>query len=403
MAISGVWERFMLNTLCLQAVADIIARGGYASIDAVVRSVCAWQGVQYLEQLGVSVQSTPALALLLHIEQTVAACAAAFVATHGIACLVDFEREVVSALHVQCVPPLVNERASAVAPSSFASFMVGPLVQHPSVRAHWPLAHACDRDAAIGYAEVAQMALELLVAGPMASTARPPPQHTDPAALRPAALGAHIEQRTGRSLAQLGVMLVPHALPRVSHALRHSAHALRSLEVAATNLALERLHSRPEHAALAQQRSRQQPSRRKIVPGSVPKLHPPKHPRVARVLEACRATLSPNGSPTFAKTRAAVDRLASKVAAGSAAGDGSNGKGRAERVIDREVALLLATLLGCHYVALRAPDGRLVELDSMLRPHNLLYGPLFTAQAMLHHLMRRGYAHAFTISVRKTL
>ena len=61
---------------------------------------------------------------------------------------------------------------------------------------------------------------------------------------------------------------------------------------------------------------------------------------------------------------------------------------------------LIVNIRQFHYTAvLRSPEGPLVELDSMIRPRNLMYGPLFSPRAMLQHLTRRGYAHAFTVSL----
>lgn len=322
-----------MNEHCLKAASAIVTRGEYATVDAVVRSVCAAHGVQCIEQLGATVHSLPALSLLLHIEHAVATCAAAFVATHGIACLCDFEREVVSALHAQCAPPLSSScvtAAQVAAPSSFAGFMVGPLVRHPAVSGRWPLAYAFDPGVALGYVDAAQLALELLARTPAAtsihghgsshrhvgghvsghdsghgsshgwSSATP----TEPV-LDATALGTHIERRTGRSLGQLGVQLAPHRLPAVAHSLRHALHALRELEASATKLALEQLHARPEHAALEERRrhSAAPPPRRKIVPGSLPRLRPPRQPAVAKLLAACEGSLSGRGSPSAAKVR----------------------------------------------------------------------------------------------------
>ena len=185
--------------------ASIVARGEFATLDAVVGALCASYRVSQLEQLGVSVASVPALGLLLHVDRIIATCLSAFMATHGIACLSDFEAEVFDALLSTSTPSLSG---TPLAPSGgFSGYQVGPLARHPAVRARWQPAEPF---APLGYQDAAQHLLAFLAL-------QRPHRRLD---VDPAAFARHLAEQTGSSLHQLGIVLVPAALPRVVHALR---------------------------------------------------------------------------------------------------------------------------------------------------------------------------------------
>ena len=143
-----------LNQWCLHAAIRLVADGQYATIDSVVHCVAQLSGFPPLPPH--EVPNVPALALMLQIEQSVASYAHAFIATHGVATLRDFEHETVSMLHARCIPPLMagsrvqdstdssySGSACGCASdgighgSSFHDFGVGPLALHPTVRSIW--------------------------------------------------------------------------------------------------------------------------------------------------------------------------------------------------------------------------------------------------------------------------
>ena len=167
-----------LNCDCLRATAQIVARGEFATVEAVASAACTLHGASNLEQLGASVASVPTLATLEQIERCVCAYLASFFATHGIATLSDFEAEVVGVLRSHCVRPLPPPPASALASrgasaanseeididegsgddasaevmpmaqageanGAFDRYRVGPLATHPAVRAAWRPAAEC--------------------------------------------------------------------------------------------------------------------------------------------------------------------------------------------------------------------------------------------------------------------
>ena len=74
-----------LEAECLAAAAHLVSCGHYATLAAVTHAVCARHGALAIEHLGGCGSSVGALGWIGHVERTVAAHAACFVATHGIA------------------------------------------------------------------------------------------------------------------------------------------------------------------------------------------------------------------------------------------------------------------------------------------------------------------------------
>ncbi|KAL1510942.1 hypothetical protein AB1Y20_005770 [Prymnesium parvum] len=255
-----------LNDDCLRAAAHLVSRGEYASLAAVSRAVCLRHAVLSLDQLPPPHAPLPALVHLDQLERRVAAHAAAFVATHGIATLADFEEEVDGALAALCVAPLptppppaqhaeeidIDDDASAASERGagrFERFHVGPLRQHPAVRARW---RPEEPFAPRGYAEVARHLLHFLAAQP--------PRRREVDVCLPQ-FEAYLQREEGASVRQMGVILNPHALPAAVHALRHATHKLAELEVLAVRRALERAHAEEER--LMPQGSRRQGKKRR--------------------------------------------------------------------------------------------------------------------------------------------
>ena len=139
-----------LDQQCRSIVASFATRGDYATVDGVVHTLCGWHRVGRLEQLGASVTTVPALSLLWHIEQSVATYLAAFMATHGIATLADFEAQVVSSLRSTCTPSVLGPLPSA---DGFDGYAVGPLARHPAVHVQWQPATPLTP---LGYSDAAQ-------------------------------------------------------------------------------------------------------------------------------------------------------------------------------------------------------------------------------------------------------
>ena len=357
-----------LDDQCRRIVSSIVAQREYATVDAVVRTLCGWHRVHHLEQLGASITSVPALSLLWHIEQSVSAYAVAFMATHGIACFKDFEAEVVGSLRSTCTLSLLGMPLAA---DGFDGYLVGPLAMHPSVRCRWQPAQPSSR---IGYHDAALHLVAFL------SRQRP---RLD---VDVAAFGQFLAGETGASLHELGVVLVPEALPAVVHALRHASHAVAELEVGAARLALE--HAQAGQRELQQERVQLRQHRRappagssggsadvgstggcsgggtdagedSRTPGAVPELAPPHDAPIARVLARCREIVGSSFCPTFTATRAAVETMAAAAtskkrrrgrgggvgdeAGGWEGGDGGGGGEEGAPLLDRETALLVAT------------------------------------------------------------
>ena len=377
------------------AAAAGAASGAYATVDSVTRAVCTSHGVLRIEQLGVTIASSPCLSLLLHIEQCVAHHVAAFLSTHGIATFRDLEQQVVSALRSLCTPPLAAPQGGQPSLTSFDSYGAGPLSRHPAVRAAF--GDGFVSSAGLSYSDVAQHLLTFLTERNLSSGHR---SGAASPAVDSAAFGRFLEQQAGRSLRELGVVIVPAALPAVVHALRHSTHALAELQVNATKLAVERLHARPEYKQLAEARAgpqshtRRQAQGRQFEPSEfggsaggteacgtsaaapgVPKLRPPNEPTLARVVTTCRTLIGSGYAPTWTAMRAVVERMAtpeapkgarkvrrsSRVGGGDGDGGGGGGgggnvgaplpaaggacdEGQAETcVLNRDALLLLAT------------------------------------------------------------
>lgn len=292
------------------ATAAVVARGDYATYALVAQAVSAAHGVATLQQLGPAVNHSASANLLLHIEDTVAQYASAFVASHGIATLKDFEREVVSILVSRCTPPMAlphqnGSNLSHMVPSSFVDFGVGPLVRHPAVRYHWGASIASDfvPALAIGYAEAAQLLLRYL------SQHRQLRQAGSASSLvvDSAALVIFIEEVSGHTLSQQGILLVQHALPSALSALSHAAHALADLEVSAANLALQQMQTRPDYRAV--QEAAATKGKRTPDYGAVPKLKGPTDPLLLRVLARTRE-LVPR-YPNLTAVHTAVQQMAS--------------------------------------------------------------------------------------------
>lgn len=358
-----------LDDQCRRITSSIVAQREYATVDAVVRTLCGWHRVHHLEQLGASITSVPALSLLWHIEQSVAAYAVAFMATHGIACFKDFESEVVGSLRSTCTASLLGMPLAA---DGFDGYLVGPLAMHPAVRCMW---QPSQPSSLIGYHDAALHLVAFL------SRQRP---RLD---VDVAAFGQFLAGETGTSLHELGVVLVPEALPAVVHALRHASHAVAELEVGAARLALE--HAQAGERELQQQRLQLRQHRRAPPGGSsggpdgdstgdsgrgggtnmgedlrssgaVPELATPHEAPIARVLARCREIVGSSFCPTFTATRAAVEMMAAMPASkkrrrgraggvggggdeagGWEGGDGGGGEGAP--LLDRETALLVTT------------------------------------------------------------
>ena len=315
-------SRLDLSALCVDAATSLVNRGEYPSVGSVARNVCAAHNVGRLEDLGGSLHSIPALSLLLHIERTVAACADAFIATHGVACLVDFERHVISSLVASCTPPL-GAGDAVPPPADFAGFGVGCLRQHPAVRAHWPLASVYDQSCAIGFVDAAQHLVDLLASRPSLSSGMP--------TVGRAEVEQCLVEATGHTLGALGIALMPPALPTALHALRDAAHALRELQVAATRRALERIDSMSMDGCANDEsqgkKGRDKPATKKATcrasaqPSNGPtavddlpahvRMRTPADPTIRRVLARCVAIVGTNSyAPSMSATRAAVDKLA---------------------------------------------------------------------------------------------
>ena len=294
--------------------ASIVAQGEFVTVDAVVGALCASYRVSQLEQLGVSVATVPGLALLWHMERIIATCLSAFMATHGIASLSDFEVEVFDALLSTSTPSLGGTPLSSS--DGFSGYQVGPLARHPAVRARWQPA---EPSTPLSYQDAAQHLLAFLAL-------QRPHQRLD---VDPAAFACHLTDQTGASLYQLGIVLVPAALPRVVHALRQATHALAELEVGATRLALDQAHAQQQEQKEQRQWLQQQPRKRSrqqppevadaaasralehaLASRAPPELATPTEPQIARLLSRCRESLGTSHAPTFAATRAAVEAMA---------------------------------------------------------------------------------------------
>jgi hypothetical protein len=358
-----------LDSDIIRIAASIVAQGEFATVDAVVGALCALYRVSQLEQLGVSVASVPGLALLWHMERIIATCLSAFMATHGIAALSDFEVEVFDALLSTSTPSLGG---TPLAPSDgFSGYQVGPLARHPAVRARWQPAEPLTP---LGYQDAAQHLLAFLAL-------QRPHRRLD---VDPAAFARHLTDQTGSSLYQLGIVLVPAALPRVVHALRQATHALAELEVGATRLALDQVHAQQQQQKEQRQWLQQQPRKRPrqqppevadaaasralerpLASRAPPELATPTEPQIARLLSRCRESLGTSHAPTFAATRAAVEAMATPqpkkrgrragkqqpVGGGSGGGWPGEGDGESGRehssdeqlALPRELALLVVT------------------------------------------------------------
>jgi len=107
-----------VDAACLGAAAWIVARGGYASAEVVSREACASLGVGSPEALGVSAGAVPSLCHLWDIEAAVGTYTAAFLATHGVACLADLEDEVLAVLRSRCMLPLSTRARPPAAPAA---------------------------------------------------------------------------------------------------------------------------------------------------------------------------------------------------------------------------------------------------------------------------------------------
>jgi hypothetical protein len=308
------------------AAAAMVACGEYATYHAVNQAVCAIHGVGSLEQLGASAHHLPSASLLLHIENTVANYAAAFVASHGLCTLKDFELELVAALNCQRTPGMTvpnSDQAQPVNdPAFFADFGVGPLTRHPAVRAHWGWAaiDAYEPSVALGYVEVAQHLLQYLDEQHQLPSSSCAPSECDRVAADPASFGKFIEERTGYSLCKLGVMVIGHALPATIFALRHATGALADLHIRATKVALEQMQSRSEFGMLASAAARGSGggTRRQQAPAEAgakrgvrtPKLQPPTDAALVEVLARARTLLGPGYAPTRTAVHAAVAQMA---------------------------------------------------------------------------------------------
>ena len=329
-----------LEARCLAATASVVGRGEYATVGAVASEACASYRVARLEDLGASVHSVAVLSQLLQIETMVAASADAFTATRFIACLKDFECELLQTLATSCIPPLTSRNSSSsssslvsAAPDSFIDFGVGPLARHPTVRARWPRTNTFDSTHAIGYIEAVEPLLELLARRPAACTGNLASASSVAAVAATCVEMSELERRiveaSGHPLSVLGVAIMPHALPATLHALRHATQAMRELEAATTRRALERVRqTEGAHGRGGGRSSGRTQSVRAVgvpdgaVAGSAPsvgppavRMRPPSDPKVARVLASCRRCLGTSSyAPTFSAVRTAVETLATPIA-----------------------------------------------------------------------------------------
>lgn len=186
----AVWAE-SVNRSILSVVHEMASHGEYASATSVGSRVSALVGYA-IDQWPHA--SLPALTTLKQIERTVATAAAAFVATHGIACFADFEDAVLDMLESSCIPQLrgpcplslaaeVGEQLQIDSDDAeevqsgggdethgFERFGVGPLRRHPAVEHAWGRRV---QQAAMRYADAAQHLLDFAMEQPQTRNGSP--------------------------------------------------------------------------------------------------------------------------------------------------------------------------------------------------------------------------------------
>lgn len=288
----GVGALPAAEAACAAAVRSIVVSGGYASFSAVCAAASASLGLPSFETIGVRSESIGVLAHLWDIEAAVGSYTAGFLATHAIGCVAELEEEVVALLHARGVPALVRQQSNGcllAAPQSeeeidiqsdeeevvdgraegeagaeasmastpsggrcFDSFGVGPLALHPAVYARW---HPVARGSRIRFSDVAPHLIDFMTQRGASSRGCPQTARGAPD-LDPAELGVWLESRLGTSLASLGVVLVPSALPATARAMSFAVHASAEAEARAVRRALDSLYEEHRQQKMHERRMR---------------------------------------------------------------------------------------------------------------------------------------------------